>query len=107
MQVTVPNQSSAGANACTGIGAVLLPASPKLTKHDFDESTNYRRVESSDDLGNSIFLITPLRQPKAFERHGVWYGDETRVDSLGRRWRRTLEAHFVVDNFGDLVEVAR
>lgn len=86
-------------------GASLLPACPKLTKHDYSYSSAYFSIESSDELGNEIRLQTAHKPDKSFERHGVWYGSETRVDSTGKKWRRGLDHDYVVDNFGDLVPV--
>ena len=36
---------------------------------------------------------------------GSWGISETRTDNAGQVWIKKINAYFVIDNFGDLVEV--
>ena len=85
-------------------GESLLPAAPKFTQHENKDGFEYRRVMSGDGAGSEIRLQNAY-QPAYFERPGRWYGHETRVDTLGRKWSRALDHEYVIDNFGDLVPV--
>ena len=84
---------------------VLIPHSPNFTKHVYMENGEFRSLHSHDKDGNSMRLQTAYVPRSTGDRVGVWYGGETRVDSIGRKWNRSLEHRYVVDNFGDLVAV--
>lgn len=78
---------------------------PTYTNHVYRDSGDFRTIKSSDNAGNSVHLQTPYFPKGKWERCGVWYGSETRIDSTGRKWGRTLDHDYVVDNFGELVAV--
>jgi len=105
MQTSSPTPASA--HACTARAAILLPAAPKYTRHRHFNTAGYNVVESSDAIGNEIALQTPYKPSGESEWPGVWYGNEVRVDNDGRMWSHFFRHNYVVDNFGDLVEVAR
>lgn len=63
----------------------------------------------TDSLGNGDRLYQRLQCPPEWEaRHwnpAHWRLHQDRIDNLGRSWSRCAET-FVVDNFGELVEVS-
>ena len=83
---------------------ILIPLSPTYTKHNYWEFEEHRCLVSKDKDGNSTHLQTRYIPKLNSDRYGVWYGTETRVDTIGRKWHRELK-HYVVDNFGELVAV--
>ena len=84
---------------------VLIPLTPTFTKHNYWEFEDHRSIVSEDKDGNRVRLQTAYIPKSNWQRHGVWYGNETRVDTLGRAWSRSLDHNYVVDNFGELVAV--
>lgn len=62
-------------------------------------SVNGTVLQVSDDAGWSIWL-----QRDHGDRDPLWYGRETRMDSMGVAWSRQMGRH-VTDDFGTLVKV--
>jgi hypothetical protein len=50
---------------------------------------------------------TFYREPSEYHGAHVWMGSETRLDIWGREWSRRIHGYFLMDDFGDLVEVPR
>ena len=89
-------------------GAIVLqePPTSGLTA-TYDESHGYRQLRLSKGYDYAISLQTPMRgDPEwGWQRPGIWYGSEERIDMQGRRWKGSLPCHYVTNDFGDLVEV--
>ena len=75
----------------------------------FRDNDDTITLEVTDRVGNSVRLHQRLMCPAgwttAIWNPAHWRLHETRVDNLGRDWSR-IGGHYVIDNFGDLVEVA-
>ncbi len=89
-------------------GAIILQPRGKPTRQENHEhGRGYRQVVCNAKDGSAIRLQTPfIADPKySFQRPGVWYGSEDRVDEIGRRWSSTTARDYVMDDFGELVPV--
>lgn len=87
-------------------GAAILPRA-KFTKQEYLDLDGHRLVTCTAADGAELRLQTPfVTDPKyQWQRPGVWYGSEGRIDDTGRRWQRSLGRDYVTDNFGELVPV--
>lgn len=68
-------------------------------------------LEIADDLGNEDAFYQRLSCPEGWSASdwnpAHWSLSQTRIDNNGRLWSNYSAKDFVVDNFGDLVEVAK
>lgn len=68
-------------------------------------------MEISDQIGNSDNMSQRLSCPEGWSAKywnpAHWSLSQTRIDNNGQTWTRYAAGDFVVDNFGDLVEVAK
>jgi hypothetical protein len=89
-------------------GSIVLrePPTSGLTA-TYQDNAGYRSLRLNQGFEYEISLQTPFLGDPRFEWHrpGVWYGSEERKDMQGRRWKGSLPCRYVIDNFGDLVEV--
>ena len=84
-------------------GAVLLQPIAATATWDHSSVGTHRVVGMSVD-GQTFWRVQTPFIPKEHEVAGRWYGWASRLDPQGHRWERHVLA--VIDNFGDLVEVA-
>jgi hypothetical protein len=82
--------------------SVVLPRNEGLSCQYFDGGSHRSFIAKDEAQWYGVYLQAP-HVPREGERAGVWYGQERRIDDLGRTWERRINA--VVDDFGDLVEV--
>lgn len=88
--------------------AIVLPHSgPVNADIHYNERGGYRSITGYSYDGRSQRLQTPLCFDPAhpWDRPGVWYGSETRLDTEGRTWTSSLPARYVCDDFGQLVPI--
>jgi hypothetical protein len=87
-------------------GVWLPPPAPSIDqpRHvHFHAGYGYHSYAVSIGDSYELSMQTEPLPDKSYKR-GVWYGNEARLDSDGRRWTRSLP-HMLMDDFGDLVEV--
>lgn len=92
-------QEAIEANPAREPGSVVLAHSGPLRHLSPGSDAWYIRAYS-EDYRSSTYLMRSRTLPG-----GIWTGCEERRDADGRKWTRDIQA--VVDDFGDLVEVAR
>lgn len=70
--------------------------------------TGFRAI-TCKGLDCELSLQTPTcTDPhRSWSRPGRWYGNEMRIDAQGRRWIRSLDDEFVMDDFGSLVAIQK
>ncbi len=80
---------------------------PGQTRTSFYPVNNRQVINIADEAGfecNLYRQLTPDEDRPDREFHpAIWYGSIKHTDDRGDDWRRS--AHFVQDDFGDLVEV--
>ena len=90
---------------------VVLQGFDAKTKCVSIRTTN---IDIHDDSGNRVSLYRHLTEPESWQnaRHMAgywhptrWYGNQTLIDTSGRKWHQDLGA-LVCDDFGNLVQVA-
>ncbi len=68
-------------------------------------------MKVSDQIGNEDTFSQRLRCPESWSAKywnpAHWSLSQTRIDNNGQTWTRYSAGDFVVDNFGDLVEVTQ
>lgn len=98
IQDGVPAQILAQLRAITHSPAIVLEPLPEVAAYSgFLRESNYCAIWAGS---------CRIHFHRAYDRRHCtpWFGDETRIDQLGREWEHHFDA--VIDDFGDLVEVA-
>jgi hypothetical protein len=80
-------------------GIVLPPPCAATLHHCYHRGDTW--TSSRDGAGYACWFY----RRHSGEDAGFWTGNESRIDSTGRTWSSRLE-RAVIDDFGDLVEVA-
>jgi len=101
--------ASPAAAAAPESSLVLAPVSPAPDTFTLKPMGALRPSRACDGLYHCAYDTSyessiSLMQTHDLPRQAKWWGDETRRDTEGRRWVRRIYA--VVNDFGDLVEVA-
>jgi hypothetical protein len=84
--------------------SVSLQASDAPRDVYFSDFNGYRSYHVTTEDDSYEASMQTERLPENARQRGVWYGSESLLDSLGRRWSRSL-AYMLIDDFGNLVEV--
>ena len=91
---------SPSAHVCTTLPPGNLPM-----RDVFNNRYPHGEVHLASTCGTVTRCMWPPYQGCSSAPIGSWGMSETRKDSAGQVWIKAINAYFVIDNFGDLVEV--
>lgn len=93
-------QTTPSAHVCTTLPPGNLPM-----RDVFNNRYPHGEVHLASACGTVTRCMWPPYQGCSSAPIGSWGMSETRKDSAGQVWIKQINAYFVIDNFGDLVEV--
>ena len=93
-------QTTPGAHVCTTLPPGNLPM-----RDVFNNRYPHGEVHLASTCGTVTRCMWPPYQGCSSAPIGSWGISETRTDNAGQVWIKAINAYFVIDNFGDLVEV--
>ena len=91
---------STSAHVCTTLPPGNLPM-----RDVFNNRYPHGGVHLASACGTVTRCMWPPHRGHTSGPIGSWGMSETRKDSAGQVWIKRINAYFVIDNFGDLVEV--
>lgn len=92
--------SNTSAHVCTTLPPGNLPM-----RDVFNNRWPHEEMHLASTCGTVTRCMWPPYQGCSSAPIGSWGISETRKDSAGQVWIKKINAYFVIDNFGDLVEV--
>ena len=93
-------QTTPSAHVCTTLPPGNLPM-----RDVFNNRYPHGEVHLASTCGTVTRCMWPPYKGCSSAPIGSWGISETRTDSAGQVWIKQSNAYFVIDNFGDLVEV--
>lgn len=93
-------QTTPSAHVCTTLPPGNLPM-----RDVFNNRWPHAGMHLASACGTVTRCMWPPYQGCSSAPIGSWGISETRKDSAGQVWIKRINAYFVIDNFGDLVEV--
>ena len=87
------------AHVCTTLPPGNLPM-----RDVFNNRYPHGEVHLASACGTVTRCMWPPYQGCSSAPIGSWGMSETRTDNAGQVWIKAINAYFVIDNFGDLVE---
>ena len=91
---------SPSAHVCTTLPPGNLPM-----RDVFNNRYPHGEVHLASACGTVTRCMWPPYQGCSSAPIGSWGISETRTDNAGQVWIKKINTYFVIDNFGDLVEV--
>ena len=93
-------QTTPSAHVCTTLPPGNLPM-----RDVFNNRYPHGEVHLASACGTVTRCMWPPYQGCSSAPIGSWGISETRTDNAGQVWIKAINAYFVIDNFGNLVEV--
>ena len=95
-------QTTPSAHVCTTLPPGNLPM-----RDVFNNLWPHEEMHLASTCGTVTRCMWPPYQGCSSAPIGSWGISETRKDSAGQVWIKMINAYFVIDNFGNLVEVSK